>query len=100
MYCRFSELDFKTDEYKNLAYYLLKDIRDLQVSLIYDEEYAEYMETIMGKNVSKVLNYYNETNKRMLIGLKLTFYYYTGKMSDFVLLDDEEKTVNIFSPLG
>jgi hypothetical protein len=100
MYCRFSELDFKTEEYKNLAYYLLKDIRDLQFSLIYDEEYAEYMESNVGKNVSKVLHFYNDTNRRMLLGLKLTFYYYTGKLSDLVLLDDEEESVDIFSPLS
>lgn len=100
-YIRFSELSFETDTQKKIALSLLNDVRELQLQLIYDEEHLENLEQVAGKLVAKAFSYYTESNRRILAALKITFWYYTGKIPDIILTDDEEeKSIDIFDPLG
>ena len=98
-YIKFSDLKFHTVTQKRILQSLLTDIRELQLQIIYDEEHLENLEKVGGKLVAKAFSYYNESNKRILTALKITFWYYTGKIPDSILIDDE-KDIDIFDPLG
>ena len=98
-YVRFSSLDFVNDEVKNTCYNLLKDIRELQKQILHDEEYASRLAQTIGKNVALAFEQHNDTNRKVLIALKISFWYYTGKSSDHILLDDEYD-IDIFDTLG
>lgn len=101
-YIRFSDLKFDNNKHKMICEDILLNIRKMQQKLVYDEEQEEYVSINIGpnSNVSKVFQHINDSNRKMLVGLKLAFFFYTGKNPDKVILESELNRVDIFSPLG
>ncbi len=99
-YLRFSDLKFDNIKHKMICEDLLLNIRKMQQKLVYDEEHEEYVATNVGPNVSKIFQHMNDSNRKLLIGLKLAFFFYTGKNPDNIIIESEINRVDIFSPLS
>ena len=97
MYVRLSDIEFATDEHRTTCKTLYKDILNIENRLVNDEEMLEYFKNVMGENAGNILA--GPTlmiNKKILMALKLTFWYYTNKSPSHVV--DGEPAMDIFNP--
>ena len=98
MYVKLSDIKFAKPEHKTTCETLYKDILNVENQLINDEEMLEYFKSVLG---DKIANFVGSPtvaiNKRILMALKLSFWYYSGgKLTAHVV--GEEPEFNIFDP--
>lgn len=100
-YRRLSELDFSTKKHRSFCETLLLDIHRLESQIVYDDETVEYLRNTVGTNAADVAESYVKMNKRLLLALKLSFWYYTGANPSEVLNDvtKDQDEIDIFNPL-
>jgi len=100
-YKKFSQLDFLNKKHKSICETLLFDIQKLESQLVYDDELIEFFKSNVGQTVADVSASYVNLNRRILTGLKLTFWYYTGADPGKVILDtiQDKDQIDIFNPL-
>jgi len=102
-YIKFSTIEFTDIDTKKICKTILKDIQILEYHVMRDDEYAHYLRKMIGAKASESIKGYFSVNYKILLGLKTTFWYYTGINPSHVILDcdkfDEEIKVNIFDPL-
>lgn len=100
-YKRFSQLEFVTKKHKTVCETLLSDIQNLESQLVYDDEIVEYIKEKVGSNAAEASSGYIGLNRRLLTGLKLSFWYYTGVDPGKVILDTvvNKEKIDIFNPL-
>jgi len=100
-YRKFSDLTFINKKHRSICEALLHDIQKLESQLVYDDEMVEFLRENVGPTTAEVSASYVSLNKRILTGLKLTFWYYTGFDPSKVILDTipEKDGINIFDPI-
>lgn len=100
-YKRLSELDFSTKKHKSVCETLLYDIQKLESQIVYDDETVEYLRNTVGPNAADVADSYVKMNKRLLLALRLSFWYYTGSNPCEVINDltKNQDEIDIFNPL-
>ena len=101
-YRKFSQLEFLNKKHRTICETLLFDIQKLESQLVYDDELIEYFKERVGQGVADVSASYVNLNRRILMGLKLSFWYYTGADPSKVILDtiQDKEHIDIFNPLG
>jgi hypothetical protein len=97
-YKKFSQLEFLNEKHKIICEQLLHDIQSLEFQIMYDDEIVDYIKERVGLNTDD----YNNLNKRILSGLKISFWYYTGANPGKVILDtvQDKEQFDIFNPLS
>lgn len=100
-YTRLEEINFVDDESKELARRLYKDIQLMEYQLMSNEAILENLKKSIGeKQANFIAGVLVNRDIRILAGLKLAFYYYTGFFPNRVITDtDYEVEVDIFNPL-
>lgn len=89
-YIRFDDLVLEDEEQRKLVETLLLDIHALEEHLMRDEVFMEKLKNTVGHEyASQIGNYTVENTKRILLGLKISFWYYTGVSSHRVLRDPD-----------
>jgi hypothetical protein len=97
VYTRFEDLFFKEKKLKVFAKTLLDDIHTLENVLIEEDIFLEKIKETMGDEfAAKAAGPMVYNNKRILYGLKLTFWYYTGVSPNTIL--DTKMNIDIFNP--
>ena len=99
-YIKLEDLNFKDEESKELAKRLYKDIQTIEYQLMGNEELLESLKKSIGEQQANfIAGILVGHDKRLLAGLKIAFYYYTGTFSSRVISDvDAEEVVDIFNP--
>lgn len=99
-YTKLEDLNFKDEESKELAKRLYKDIQQLEYQLMGNEELLESLKKSIGEQQANfVMGLMVGHDRRLLAGLKVAFYYYTGTFPGRVISDvDAEEVVDIFNP--
>jgi hypothetical protein len=100
-YKKLSQLEFLNKKHRTICETLLFDIQRLESQLVYDDEMIEFLKSTVGVNTAEVSANYVSLNRRILTGLKLTFWYYTGADPGKVILDTipDKDTIDIFNPI-
>lgn len=101
MYLKLDDINFKDTSSKELAKRLYKDIQLVESQLMENEELLESLKKSLGeKQANFLIGILILRDKKILAGLKISFYYYTGMLPDKILSDvDTEETVDIFNPI-
>lgn len=97
MYIKLSDIEYAKPEHKTICEALYKDILAEESQLVSDEEMLEYFKSVMGDRVGGFIGSPTVTlNRKILLALKMTFWYYSGKSPANVV--GEEPEVDIFNP--
>lgn len=99
-YVKLSDIDFAKPEHRTICEELYKDIHSVEAQLLADEALAESLKSSIGQATAEgVTSHFISFNRRILLGLKIAFWYYTGKVSNHVIAEiDEENEIDIFNP--
>jgi hypothetical protein len=99
-YVKLSDLEFAKPEHRAVCEELYRDIQSVEAKLASDELLAESIRDAAGNVVAEsITSHFVMFNKRVLMGLKIAFWYYTGKAPAQVVGDmNEEDEVDIFNP--
>ena len=95
-YIRLDDIECQDEDQRKMVETLLLDIHALEEHLMRDEVFMEKLKNMVGHEyASQIGNYTIENTKRILLGLKIAFWYYTG-VSSHKVLKDPDPEYNIF----
>jgi hypothetical protein len=99
-YTKLDDIKFKDEYSKELATRLYKDIQFMEKQLVANEELlSSLVQSVGEKQANFIAGILVLRDKKILAGLKIAFFYYTGHLSDKVIADlDSEEEVDIFNP--
>ena len=99
-YVRINDLSLQDEDQRLMVETLLLDIHALEEHLMRDEVFMERLKSQVGDEyASQIGNYTVENTKRILLGLKIAFWYYTGVAPHKVLMDPDPD-YNLFDNMG
>lgn len=95
-YIKFENIEFQDSNHKQTAETILSDIDCIQNYLITEEQYIETLNNTIGPEYSKqIAMFTTERTKKILVALKIAFWYYTGIQASKVIINND-KNVDIF----
>lgn len=99
-YVKLNNLKFKDSAARELATRLYKDIQFMESQLASNEELLNSLVVSVGERQANFLvGILVLRDKKILAGLKIAFFYYTGALPDKVIADlDAEEEIDIFNP--
>jgi hypothetical protein len=96
-YIRIQDIECANDNHQTVVTTLLSDIVNLEKQLIIDEEFLEALRRQIGDmNTDYISRHTLDINKRLLLSLKVAFWYYTGISPSKVLVEADPE-FNMFS---
>lgn len=101
-YVKFDDLPFVKPEHRTICEQLYKDISAVEDQLVTDEGFAEHLSSILGAQAAnELVSPTLGLNKRVLLALKIAFWYYSGKSPHNVVDGprDDELDIDIFNPV-
>jgi len=98
-YIKLNDLKFKDELSKELALRLYKDIQFMEKQLVANEELLDSLVRSVGeKQANFIAGILVIRDRKLIAGLKVAFYYYTGTTPDKVIADlDAEEEIDIFN---
>lgn len=100
-YVKFDDLPFVKPEHRTICEQLYRDISTVEDQLLTDEEFAEHLSSLIGAQAAnEMVSPTLGLNKRVLLALKIVFWYYSGKSPSNVVDGprDEQQNIDIFNP--
>lgn len=101
-YVKFDDLPFVKPEHRTICEQLYRDISVVEDQLITDEVFAEHLGSILGaKAAADLVSPSLGLNKRVLLALKIAFWFYSGKSPHNVVggPKSDDLDVDIFKPM-
>lgn len=87
-YIRLKDIECADDNHRTVVNMLLSDIDNLEKQLLIDEEFLEALRQHIGDvNADYISRHTFDINKKLLMSLKVTFWYYTGISPSKVLVE-------------
>jgi hypothetical protein len=98
-YTRLEDIDFIDKDSKIISSRIYKDIQEVEQVLINNEVIYDYLKKTVGeKNADEMYGSVYSSNKKILLALKMAFWYYSGKSVSHVVSSDETKhDIDIFN---
>ena len=101
-YTRMSDIKFLKLEHREICIELYRDIMYIEAQLVADEASIEILRSSVGDAIANLIASNTIAfNKKLLTGLKIAFWYYTGKSASHIIDDlhiDDEQKIDIFNP--